>query len=105
MKQTLAIRNKITQRKHIKEIVYVLKNDLKEAQRLIDIYEKTIKTLDFELHDWDNFKETNKEIEQAKEIDRNFIINFVDWVNENSYKYPTKTTTSELLEIYKKKKL
>ena len=56
MKQTLAIRTKLKQRKSIKELVFVLKNDLKEAQRLIDIYETTIKTLDFELQDWDNFK-------------------------------------------------
>ena len=30
------------------------------------------------------------------------IIKFTDWVNENAYKYPTNTTTRELLEIYKK---
>ena len=53
MKQTLAIRGKLKQRKHIKDMVSELKKDLLEAERLIDIYEKTIKTLDFELHDWD----------------------------------------------------
>ena len=51
---TLAIRTKLRQRSHIKEIVFVLKNDLKEAQRLIEVYETTIKALDFELKDWDN---------------------------------------------------
>ena len=54
MKQTLAIRTKLRKRSHIKEIVFVLKNDLKEAQRLIEVYETTIKALDFELKDWDN---------------------------------------------------
>jgi len=56
MKQTLAIKTKLTERKHIKEFVFVLKNNLKEAQRLIDLCEKKIKTLDFELQNWDNFK-------------------------------------------------
>ena len=60
MKQTLAIRAKLKQRKHIKDMVSELKKDLEEAKRLIDIYEKTIKTLDFELHDWDNYNELNK---------------------------------------------
>ena len=60
MKQTLAIRAKLKQRKHIKDMVSELKKDLEEAKRLIHIYEKTIKTLDFELQDWDNFNELNK---------------------------------------------
>lgn len=30
-----------------------------------------------------------------------FAIGFNRWVNENAYKFPTKTTDLELLEIYK----
>ena len=33
-----------------------------------------------------------------------FAIEFAEWLNVNAYKYPTKTTTKELLEIYKKEK-
>jgi hypothetical protein len=44
---------------------------------------------------------TYKDIEQAKEMESDFIIKFADWVNVNAYKYPTKTTTSELLLIFK----
>jgi hypothetical protein len=45
---------------------------------------------------------TNEDIEKAKEMESDFIIKFADWVNVNAYKYPTKTTTSELLLIFKK---
>jgi hypothetical protein len=31
-------------------------------------------------------------------------IAFSDWVNVNAYKYPTKITTSELLELYEASK-
>ena len=34
----------------------------------------------------------------------NYAIEFSEWLNVNAYKYPTKTTTKELLEIYKKEK-
>jgi hypothetical protein len=33
-----------------------------------------------------------------------YAVEFNDWVNINAYKYPTKTTTKELLEIFKKEK-
>lgn len=33
-----------------------------------------------------------------------YAISFTDWVNVNAYKYPTNTTTKELLEIFKKQK-
>lgn len=46
---------------------------------------------------------TNVDIEQAKEMESDFIIKFVDWLNVNAYKYSTETTTSELLLIFKKK--
>ena len=39
--------------------------------------------------------------EQQKEKD-DFAIDFAEWVNINAYKFPNKTTTKELLEIYKK---
>jgi len=40
--------------------------------------------------------------EQQKEKD-DFAIDFAEWINVNAYKFPTKTTTKELLEIYKKR--
>lgn len=42
-------------------------------------------------------------IEQTEELQDEFIIKFVDWLNVNTYKYPTATTTSELLLIFKNK--
>ena len=45
-------------------------------------------------------RNANKCVEIADE----FAIDFAEWLNVNAYKYPTKTTTKELLEIYKKQK-
>ena len=42
--------------------------------------------------------------EICEKIADEFAIGFAEWLNVNSYKYPTKTTTKELLEIYKKEK-
>ena len=41
---------------------------------------------------------------QCEVIADEFAIGFANWVNENAYKYPSNTTTAELLEIYKKEK-
>jgi hypothetical protein len=41
---------------------------------------------------------------ECVKIAEDFAIGFNDWVNVNAYKFPTKTTTKELLEIYKKEK-
>ena len=41
------------------------------------------------------------DIQNAEVIADEFAIKFADWVNENAYKYPTTTTTKELLKIYK----
>jgi hypothetical protein len=41
---------------------------------------------------------------EIKQIAEDLAIGFNDWVNVNAYKFPTKTTTKELLEIYKKEK-
>jgi hypothetical protein len=43
-----------------------------------------------------------EDVLKAKEMESDFIIKFADWLNVNAYKYPTKTTTSELLLIFKK---
>ena len=43
-------------------------------------------------------------IEETEELQDEFAIDFAEWLNVNAYKYPTKTTTKELLEIYKKQK-
>lgn len=57
IKLSLAIRNRLKQRKHMKELVEELKRDVLEANRIIDRYMNTIKVLDFELRDYDsNFK-------------------------------------------------
>jgi predicted transcriptional regulator len=53
IKMSLAIRNRIKQRNHMKNLVEELKKDVLEANRIIDRYEKTIKILDFELNDYD----------------------------------------------------
>lgn len=45
--------------------------------------------------------ETEETIEQLVEITENFAIGFFDWAQVNAYKYPTETTTKQLLEIYK----
>lgn len=52
------------------------------------------------LSTWINDKDTEK----LEIIAEEFAIDFSDWLNINAYKYPTKTTTKELLEIYKKEK-
>jgi hypothetical protein len=55
IKHTSEIHNKLEQRKHLKDMVCEIKKEFEQAQRLIEVYERKIKTLDFELHDWDNF--------------------------------------------------
>lgn len=47
---------------------------------------------------------SERELNILSEIADDFAIGFNDWVNMNVYKYPTKITTKELLEIYKKEK-
>ena len=42
-------------------------------------------------------------VQQCEKIVDDFAIKFADWVNENAYKYPTKTTTTKLLQIFKEK--
>ena len=55
MKLTLAIRNRLKQRKHMKQLVRELERDIEEAIRIKTRYEQAIKTLDFELTEWDKF--------------------------------------------------
>jgi len=43
--------------------------------------------------------------EQCEKIANEHAIKFNNWVNENAYKFPTSTTTEELLEIYNKQQL
>ena len=38
----------------------------------------------------------------CNETAEDFAIGFAEWININAYKYPTKTTTKELLEMFKK---
>lgn len=54
IKMSLAIRNRLKQRKHMKELVKELKRDVSEANRIIERYENTINFLNFELQDYDN---------------------------------------------------
>jgi transposase len=54
IKMSLAIRNRLKQRKHMKELVEELKRDVSETNRIIERYENTIKLLNFELQDYDN---------------------------------------------------
>lgn len=60
MKLTLSIRNRLKQRKHIKELVRELERDIEESIRIKTRYEQTIKTLDFELTEWDKFSTEKK---------------------------------------------
>jgi pyruvate-formate lyase-activating enzyme len=48
------------------------------------------------------WEKENYNAEECVSIAHEFAIKFNDWVNENAYKYPTQTTTKELLEIYDK---
>jgi len=40
-------------------------------------------------------------VEQCEQITDDFSVKFFDWANVNAYKFPTKTTTQELLQIFK----
>ena len=60
MKLTLAIRNRLKQRKHMELLVKELERDIEEALRIKTRYEQTIKTLNFELDAWDKFSSENK---------------------------------------------
>ena len=60
MKLTLAIRNRLKQRKHMELLVKELERDIEEALRIKTRYEQTIKTLNFELNAWDKFSFENK---------------------------------------------
>ena len=59
MKLTLAIRNRLKQRKHMELLVKELERDIEEALRIKTRYEQTIKTLNFELNAWDKFSSEN----------------------------------------------
>ena len=60
MKFTLAIRNRLKQRKHMKELVKEMERDIEETIRIKTRYEQTIKILNFELNDWDKFSSENE---------------------------------------------
>lgn len=48
------------------------------------------------------FSVNKNRVEQCEKIADEFAIDFADWFNVNAYKFPNKSTTKELLEIYKK---
>ena len=60
MRFTLAIRNRLKQRKHMKELVKEMERDIEETIRIKTRYEQTIKILNFELNDWDKFSSENE---------------------------------------------
>ena len=66
MKLTLAIRNRLKQRKHMYELVKEIERDIEEAIRMKTHYEQTIKTLNFELNAWDKFSSENETANGAK---------------------------------------
>lgn len=41
------------------------------------------------------------ELDKLEQITDDFAVKFFDWANVDAYKYPTKTTTIELLQIFK----
>ena len=60
MKKSLEIRRNLKQREHMANLVSDLKKDLKETERLIERYEKTLEKLDYDLLLWDDFMKENK---------------------------------------------
>jgi hypothetical protein len=44
---------------------------------------------------------SQRELIHLEKVADQHAVDFTDWVNLNAYKFPTKTTTKELLEIYK----
>jgi hypothetical protein len=59
MKKTLEIRRNLKQREHIDNLVHDLKKELKESERVILRYQKTLEKLNHDLILWDEFyKET-----------------------------------------------
>ena len=60
MKLTLAIRNRLKQRKHMELLVKELERDIAEALRIKTRYEQTIKTLNCELNAWEKVSSENK---------------------------------------------
>ena len=55
MKKTLEIRRNLKQREHMTNLVQELKSDLKETEKLIERYEKTLEKLESDLLIWDEF--------------------------------------------------
>jgi hypothetical protein len=55
MKLTLAIKNRLKQRKNMIELVNELDKDIEESIIIKKRYEQTIKMLNFELNTWDIF--------------------------------------------------
>jgi len=55
MKKTVEIRRNLKQRQHLVDLVSDLKKDLKETERIIDRYEKTVEKLNYDLLLWDEF--------------------------------------------------
>lgn len=60
MKKTLEIRRNLKQREHTRNLVHDLKKDLKETERLILRYEKTVEKLNSDLLLWDEFSKEPK---------------------------------------------
>jgi len=48
-------------------------------------------------------KGMNEITDECEQITDDAMIKFFDWANVNAYKFPTKTTTTELLQIFKEK--
>jgi len=64
----------------------------------------TLKEKFEEYTDQKSWQKENYDAIECAVIADEFAIGFNDWVNVNAYKFPTKITTKELLEIYKQKK-
>jgi hypothetical protein len=60
MKKTLEIRRNLKQREHMENLIHDLKKDLKETERLILRYEKTVEKLNYDLLLWDEFSKETK---------------------------------------------
>ena len=60
MKLTPEIRRKLEEREHVEKLVHDLENNLEETKRLIEKHNRTLKTVNFELGEWDKFSNENK---------------------------------------------
>lgn len=56
MKKTLEIRRAIKRRTYVKEEINDIKSSIERLQKIVDNFDKELKTLNYELMIWDDFE-------------------------------------------------